>query len=101
VTIAGLEVEVTDLKNAADLVMDMVESQVAGEEPKPAIDRRMCAPQKLVVLLRVTSLTTAMESLVRVKSHFPEVDMVKVGEGLDVSKDLKAVEPEVNLLLRR
>jgi hypothetical protein len=29
VTIVGLEVEVNDLKNAADHVMDMVESQVA------------------------------------------------------------------------
>jgi hypothetical protein len=44
VTIAGLEVEVNDLKNAADHVMDMMETQVAGEEPKPAIDQLLAAP---------------------------------------------------------
>jgi hypothetical protein len=73
-------VEVNDLKNAANYVMDMVEMPVAGEEPKPAVDRLLAAPQKLVNLLRVTSLTAATELLVRVKSHHPEVDMVKVGK---------------------
>jgi hypothetical protein len=37
VTIAGLEVEVNNLKNAANYVMDMVET--LGRNPKPAIDR--------------------------------------------------------------
>jgi hypothetical protein len=37
------------------------------------------------------------ESLVRVKSHHPEVDMVKVGEGPDTTKDLKAIEEEVRV----
>jgi hypothetical protein len=39
VAIAGLEVEVNDLKNATHHVMDKVVPQVAGEEPKPVIDR--------------------------------------------------------------
>jgi hypothetical protein len=83
------------VKNVADLVMDMVETQVAGEEPKTAIDRLMGAPQKLVDLLRATSMMAAMESLVRVKSYFHEVDMAKVGEGLDALKNLKAIKTEV------
>jgi hypothetical protein len=29
--------------------------------------------------LRATSMTAAVEALVHVKSHFPEVDMEKVG----------------------
>jgi hypothetical protein len=84
-----------DLKNAASYMMDIVETEVPGEEPKPAIDWLLAAPQKLVDLLRAMSLTVAMESLVRVKSHQSEVNMVKVGEGPDVTKDLKVVEDEV------
>jgi hypothetical protein len=34
VAIAGLKVEVNDLKNVVDHIMDMVVPQVAGEEPK-------------------------------------------------------------------
>jgi hypothetical protein len=55
----------------------------------------MGAPQKLVDLLRATSMMAAMESLVRVKSYFPKVDMAKVGEGLDSLKNLKAMKMEV------
>jgi hypothetical protein len=51
----------------------------------------------LVDLLRVTILIAVKESLVRVKSHFPEVDMVKVGEGPDTTKDLHVVEEEVRV----
>jgi hypothetical protein len=46
-------------------------------------------------LLRARSLASAVESLVRTKSHFPEVDMVKVEEGPDAAKDLGAIEAEV------
>jgi hypothetical protein len=95
VTIAGLELEVNDLKNAANHVMDMVEPQVAEEEAKPTMYQLLATAQKLVDSLRVMSLTATTESLVRVKSHHPEVDMVKVGEGPDVTKDLKVVEDEV------
>jgi hypothetical protein len=79
VIFAGQEVELNDLKNAAHFVMDMVETQVVGKEPKPAIDRLLAAPQKSVDLLKVMSLTAATKSLVRVKSHHPDIDMVKVG----------------------
>jgi hypothetical protein len=97
VTIVGLDVEVNDLKNAADHVMDTMELQVDGEESKPAIDQLLAAPQKLVDLLRATSLTAATESLVRLKSHFPEVDMVKIEEGPDITKDLQVVEEVVRV----
>jgi hypothetical protein len=45
--------------------------------------------------LKATSLAASTKAFVRVKSHHPEVDMVKVGEGADTSKDLKALELEV------
>jgi chromosome segregation ATPase len=94
VIIAGQEVELNNLKNTAHFVMDMVETQVTGEEPKSSIDRLLAAPENLVNLLKATSLTAATESLMRVKSHHPDVDMVKVGEGPDATKDLRVVEEE-------
>jgi hypothetical protein len=35
------------------------------------------------------------DALVRVKSHYPDVDMAKVKGGVDTTKDLKALELEV------
>jgi hypothetical protein len=95
VIITGQEVELTDLKNAAHYAMDMIAAQVEGEEPMFALDRLINIPDKLLTLLKVMSLAAATDALVRVKSHHPEVDMVKVGEGADTSKDHKALELEV------
>jgi chromosome segregation ATPase len=95
VTIAGREVELNDLKNAANFVMDILASQVKGEEPKPAIDRLLATPEKLLDLLKETSLAAATEVLVWMKFHYPDIDMVKVGGGSDMTKDLKVLELEV------
>jgi hypothetical protein len=95
VIIAGQEVELVDLKNVANFAMDMLASQVKGEEPKPAIDHLLAAPEKLLDLLKATSLAAATEALVRVKSHYPNIDMVKVGEDPNATKDPKVVELEV------
>jgi hypothetical protein len=95
VTIAGQEVELNDLKNTAHYAMDMIVLQVEGEEPKPAIDHLIAIPEKLLDLLKAMSLAVAIKALVRVKSHYPDVDMVKVGESSDATKDLKALELEV------
>jgi hypothetical protein len=46
-------------------------------------------------LLKATSLAVATDALVRVKSHYPEVDMVKAKGGVDATKDLKALELQV------
>jgi hypothetical protein len=46
-------------------------------------------------LLRVTSLAAATDALVRVKSHYPDIDMAKTKEGADTTKDLQALELEV------
>jgi hypothetical protein len=46
-------------------------------------------------LLRGTSLAAATDALVMVKSHYPDVDMAKIAGGSDTTKDLKAVEIEV------
>jgi hypothetical protein len=40
-------------------------------------------------------LAAVTDTLVRVKSHYPDVDMAKVKGGADTTKDLKALELEV------
>jgi hypothetical protein len=47
-------------------------------------------------LLRGTSLAAATDALVRVKSHYPDVDMAKITSGSDTTMDLKALELEVD-----
>jgi hypothetical protein len=42
-------------------------------------------------------LAAAIDALVRVKSHYPDVDMAKVKGGADTTKDLKALELEVEV----
>jgi hypothetical protein len=46
-------------------------------------------------LLKATSLAAATNALVRVKSHYLDVDMAKVKGGADAEKDLAALELEV------
>jgi hypothetical protein len=46
-------------------------------------------------LLRATSLAAATDALVRVKSHYPDVDVAKIKGGADTTKDLQDFEHEV------
>jgi hypothetical protein len=75
--------------------MDCIVVQVEGEESKSIIDRLIETPNRLLALLKATSLATATNALVRVKSHYPYVDMAKVKGGADAEKDLVALELEV------
>jgi hypothetical protein len=95
VIIAGQEVELTNLKNTAHYAMVMIVMKVEGEEPKFAFDRLIDIPDRLLTLLKATSLVVARDVLVRLKSHYPEVDMVKIKGGADMTKDLEAMELEV------
>jgi hypothetical protein len=40
-------------------------------------------------LLRATGLATATDALVRVKSHYPDVDMAKIKGGADTTRTSK------------
>jgi hypothetical protein len=40
-------------------------------------------------------LAAATDALVRVKSHYPDIDLAKIKGGADTTKDLKALELEV------
>jgi hypothetical protein len=44
----------------------------------------------------VTGLAAATDALVRVKSHYPDVYMAKIKGGADNTKDLEALELEVD-----
>jgi hypothetical protein len=48
-----------------------------------------------LLLLRATGLASSTDALVRVKSHYPEVDMTKIKYGADTTKDLQALELEL------
>jgi hypothetical protein len=93
-TIAGYEVELNDLKIVANYAMDCIDVSAEGEEAKSIVDRLIDTPNRLLTLLRATSLA-ATDALLRVKSHYPNVDMAKVKAGSDVEKDLTALELEV------
>ena len=96
VAIAGLEVEITDLKEAAGYIMDMVAPQDNPEEPTPLIDRLIAAPDQITDLLKVSSKTSAVGALTRIKYHYPEVEVAKIGAGPNRQADLKAIEVEVD-----
>jgi hypothetical protein len=81
ITIAGYEVELNDLKGAANYTMDCIAVLAEGEEAKSIVDRLIDTPNRLLTLLKAASLATATDALVRVKSHYPDVDMAKVKAG--------------------
>jgi chromosome segregation ATPase len=95
VTIAGYEVELRDIKDAANYAMDCIAVPTEEEEAKSVVDRRIDTPDMLLTLLKATSLVAATDALVRVKSHYPDIDMSKVKGGLDAEKDFAALELEV------
>jgi hypothetical protein len=95
ITIAGYEVKLNDLKGAANYVMDCIAVPTEVEEPQSIVDRLIDTPNRPLTLLKATSLVAATDALVRVRSHYPDIDMAKVKGGADTTKDLKALEFEV------
>jgi hypothetical protein len=95
ITIIGYEVELNDLKGAANYAMACITVPAEGEEQKSIMDRLVDTPNRFLTLLRATSLAAATDALVRVKSHYPDVDMTKIKGGADTTKDLQALELEV------
>jgi hypothetical protein len=95
ITIAGYEVELNDLKSAANYAMVCIAVPVEEEEQKPIVDRLVDNLNRLLTLLRATSLAAATDTLVIVKSHYPDVDMAKIKGGADTTKDRQALELEV------
>jgi hypothetical protein len=96
ITIAGYEVELNDLKGAANYAMSFIPVPEEGDQQPSIVDRLVDTPNRLLLLLRATDLVAATDALVRVKSHYPEVDMTKIKGGADTTKDLHALELEVD-----
>jgi hypothetical protein len=95
VTIAGYEVELNDLKGGANYAIDCIPVPAEGEEAKSIVDRLIDTPNRLLTLLKVMSLAAATAALVRVKSHYPDLNMAMVMAGANTTKDLRALELEV------
>jgi hypothetical protein len=94
-TIAGYEVELNDLKGISNYAMDRIVVPVEGDETKSIVDRLIYTPNRLLTLLKAAILEATTDALVRVRSHYPEVDMTKVKGGADTTKDLTALELDV------
>jgi hypothetical protein len=52
-------------------------------------------PNRHLTLLKETSLAAATDALVRIRSHYPDIDMAKVKGDPDAEKDLSTLELEV------
>jgi chromosome segregation ATPase len=96
ITVVGYEVELNDLKDAANYATSCIPVLEEGDQQQSIIDRLVDTPNRLLLLLRATGLAAATDALVRVKSHYPEVDMTKIKGGADTTKDLQALELEVD-----
>jgi hypothetical protein len=96
ITIAGYEVELNDLKGAANYAMSCIPIPDEGEQQQSIVDRLVDTPNRLLTLLRVTGSAAATDALVRVKSQYPEVDMAKIKGGANTTKDLQALELEID-----
>jgi hypothetical protein len=96
ITIVGYEVELNDLKGATNYAMSCIPVPEEGDQQQSIVDRLVDTPNRLLLFLRATGLAAATDALVRVKSHNPEVDMTKIKGGADTTKDLQALELEVD-----
>jgi hypothetical protein len=96
ITIAGYEVQLNDLKGASNYAMSCIPVPKEGDQQQSIIGHLVDTPNRLLLLLRATGLAATTDVLVRVKSHYPEVDMTKIKGGADTTKDLQALELEVD-----
>jgi hypothetical protein len=95
ITIAGYEVELSDLKGVDNYAMSCIPvPEEGGQQQQSIVDCLVDVPNRLLTFLRATGLAAATDALVRVKSHYPEVDMTKIKGGADTTKDLHALELE-------
>jgi hypothetical protein len=82
---AGLEEELSELKDVAQYVMDLYVLQEEGAEPKPLIDRLDEAEGRIKGLLLDTTNLAVAAALSTVKYHDPSFDLQKVSKDVDLS----------------
>jgi hypothetical protein len=96
ITIAGYEVELNNLEDASNYAMSCIPISEEGDQQQSIVDHLVDTPNMLLPLLRATGLASTTDALVRVKSHYTVVDMTKIKDGADTTKDLQALELEVD-----
>jgi hypothetical protein len=96
ITIAGYEVELNDLKGAPNYAMSCILVPEEGDQQQCIVDLLVDTPNRRLLLLRATGLAATTDALVRVKSHYHKVDMTKIKGGANTTKDLQALELEVD-----
>jgi chromosome segregation ATPase len=96
ITNSRYELELNDLKGAANYAMSCIPVPEEGDQQQSIVDRLVDTPNRLLLLLRATGLASTTDVLVRVKSHYLEVVMTKIKDGADTTKDLQALELEVD-----
>jgi hypothetical protein len=97
---AGLEKKLSELKYAAQYVMDLYIPQEEGFEPKLLIDRLDEAEGRIKGLLLDTANRAAATVLSAIKYHDPSLYLQKVLEDVDLSglvrcEDIVAATEEV------
>jgi hypothetical protein len=80
----GLERELSDLKDAAQYVMDLYVPREEGAEAKPLVNRLDKAEGHIKGLLLDTAHLAAAAALSTVKHHDPSFDPQKVSEDMDL-----------------
>jgi hypothetical protein len=99
---AGLEKELSNLKDAAQYMMDLYVPQEERVKQKELVDWLDEAESHINVLLLVTAKLAVATTLSTVKYHGPSFDLQKVSEDVDLSNLLRredivtAVEEVVN-----
>jgi hypothetical protein len=89
ITIAGYEVELNDLKGAANYAMSCIPVPEEGDQQQFIVDCLLDTPNRLLLLLRATGLAAVTDALVRGKSHYPKVDMTKIKGGATPQRTFK------------
>jgi hypothetical protein len=97
---AGLEKVLSDLKDAAQYVMDLYVPQEEGVQPKGLIERLDEAESWIKDLVLDIAKLAAAAALSTVKYHEPSFDLQKVSEDVDLSgllrrEDIVAATEEV------
>jgi hypothetical protein len=98
--IAGLEKQLTDLKEPTKYLMAIYVPQEKGVEPKDLVTRLDEAEGRVKALLLDTSKLDAAADLATVKFHETTFNLQKVAKGVDLAKmvnseDVQAAAKEI------
>ena len=105
--IKTLRASLEDYRDTFELVLRIAfPSEPVGGTPTARLETLRMAPQKLKDHVKEIATTSAVQALALVKSHYPRVDLQRVGEGFAADTDddkseawLSDVKPTSELLV--